>query len=686
MTIAKPAITILTATAFLAGASNTRADDLVSFEAESGARGSDISLNSGGTPVYISPLVNNASANPGSATRVVSYVLNFPSPGTYQLYARMRVGANGYDDDSMFFATSFGLKTPTLSSDWVLVNGLAGAGYSNAGEVVAGSGSAGNLVWKWLNLSQFTGHGGFTVTEGNLSQTFQIGTREDGLDLDKFLFGTIGTAFTVSNLDNGSLPTSNLNTNLFVGPDGITIHRFSATSDGLNLDGANPASGVTLVNGVLYGTTLNGGEQGAGALYTVSTDGTNFDAVSSFPGEPSVGNPSRNLTLSGGGFFGTSIAGGNNGVGAVFALATNGAASILRSFNAVSPHTATNSGGSSPNALLTLSGATLYGCAVAGGGNGHGTLFSITTNGSAFTVLHDFSRLDANTGSNLDGAQPSGGLVLSGGTLYGCASAGGLGGAGVVFSVDANGNNFTVLHHFDALDPLTLTNHGGAIPAAGLIADNGTLYGTTLGGGPGAAGVVFSLDTSGLGFTVLHSFAPADPLTGTNNGGAGPVAPLLLSSNGLYGTASAGGTGAAGTVFRVGLDGTDFMTLHDFLPLADSGTNSHGAYPVAGVLRLDNALYGTAFSGGPGASGTAFRIPIPAPPAVITNILKNGDGTVTLHFLGGPNSTNIIQAAATMASPTDWQDISTNVADANGEWQFSETGNNSNRFYRSYAH
>jgi hypothetical protein len=59
---------------------------------------------------------------------------------------------------------------------------------------------------------------------------------------------------------------------------------------------------------------------------------------------------------------------------------------------------------------------------------------------------------------------------------------------------------------------------------------------------------------------------------------------------------------------------------------------------------------------------------------------------VTLYFLGGPNSTNIIQAASDLASPPAWRNVSTNVADAGGGWQFGETNaTNSARFYRSYA-
>ncbi len=56
-------------------------------------------------------------------------------------------------------------------------------------------------MWKWVNLSQFTANAGFTVPLGNLGQTFQIGGRENGLDLDKFVFGATNYTYTVAQLD-----------------------------------------------------------------------------------------------------------------------------------------------------------------------------------------------------------------------------------------------------------------------------------------------------------------------------------------------------------------------------------------------------------------------------------------------------------------------------------------------------
>jgi glucuronoarabinoxylan endo-1,4-beta-xylanase len=81
---------------------------------------------------------------------------------------------------------------------------LGAAGFNNSTDVVTGGGTLGSGIWKWINLSQFTGQGGFTVNAGNLAQTFQIGARENGLDMDKFVFGTAGYTFTVANLDNGT--------------------------------------------------------------------------------------------------------------------------------------------------------------------------------------------------------------------------------------------------------------------------------------------------------------------------------------------------------------------------------------------------------------------------------------------------------------------------------------------------
>jgi uncharacterized repeat protein (TIGR03803 family) len=670
----------------LASTISVRAN-VVGFEAESGVIGSDFGVFSG-PPTYISILTDTTANNPGSAARVASYSITFPAAGTYQLYGRVRVGPGGASDDSFFYGNGFGVKSLGTDGDWILVNSINIGGFTNASDVVSGSGSAGISVWKWINLSDYTGTAGetpvsFTVATGNLTQTFQIGGRENGLDVDKLAFGTSGASFTVAELNKVS--PAGPPTNAFVGPDGIALHRFSPIINGINAEGGNPSAGLVWSSGVLCGTTLNGGLQGVGTVFYMSMDGSNFVASHSFNSSPDAGHPLGELSVAGNGFFGASFGGGSSGVGAVFVGQTNGTVSVIRNFSTVSEDNATNSGGASPTALLALSGGTLYGTTTAGGIGANGTVFSLNTNGTTLSVLHDFKVLDSQSGTNLDGALPWGGLILSGDTLYGTASAGGAGGSGVVFSVGTNGANFIILHSFTPMDTLTATNADGAMPVGGLVMSNSTFYGTTIAGGQGGRGTLFSLQTNGLGFTVLHHFSATDAATGTNTDGASPCAGLILSGTELLGTAASGGSGAAGTVFSLNLKTLQFTTLHSFTALADNGTNADGAFPVAPVLRLGNCLYGATFSGGPGAAGTVFSIPLAAPPAIITHVARNLDGSITLNFLGTPNSTNVVQAATSLMNLPAWQDVSTNVADVDGGWQFTSNTTASTQFFRSYA-
>jgi uncharacterized repeat protein (TIGR03803 family) len=115
----------------------------------------------------------------------------------------------------------------------------------------------------------------------------------------------------------------------------------------------------------------------------------------------------------------------------------------------------TNSDGAFLVSSLIISGNTLYGTANEGG-TGNGTIFAVNTNGTGFTNLHTFSAGGFNNDgfyfptTNSDGANPVGGLILSGNTLYGTASGGGTNDNGTVFAVNtngtANGTSFTNLY------------------------------------------------------------------------------------------------------------------------------------------------------------------------------------------------------------------------------------------------
>jgi uncharacterized repeat protein (TIGR03803 family) len=391
------------------------------------------------------------------------------------------------------------------------------------------------------------------------------------------------------------------------------LHTFTPASgsNATNSDGANPAAGLILSGHTLYGTAKYGGSWGWGTVFALTTDGSVFVTPYHFTGGNDGANPAAELTLSNGTLYGTASGGGSSGHGTVFAVNPEGSAfTNLHSFTApVSDSFGlyTNSDGAYPLVGLILSGNALYGAANAGGRSGHGTVFTVNTNGSGFATLHSFS-------SGSGAAYSSAGLILSGNTLYG-ANYGNLGN-GTVFAVNTDGTGFTNYYAF-TVGQLNgsgiLTNSDGANPHSKLILSGETLYGTAEHGGSAGNGTVFAVSTNGTDFTTLHSFAAgARNSFGlyTNSDGAFPSAGLILSGNNLYGTANAGGSSGNGTVFMLKTDGTGFTNLYSFgaTPRYPNNTNSDGANPAAGLILSGYTLYGTAAYGGSSGNGTVFSL------------------------------------------------------------------------------
>ncbi|MGA2903409.1 MAG: choice-of-anchor tandem repeat GloVer-containing protein, partial [Candidatus Korobacteraceae bacterium] len=162
-------------------------------------------------------------------------------------------------------------------------------------------------------------------------------------------------------------------------------------------------------------------------------------------------------------------------------------------------------------------------------------------------------------------------------------------------AIAAQAQTFQVIHTFSG-------GGDGGFPNAGLTPDGaGNFYGTTTGGGPHEAGVVFSLSHLGSGWVLspLHSF------TGGQNDGREPYSRAVIGPDGaLYGNTSAGGPSDGGTIYRLTpptsicrstLCSWTETVLHNFPdPL---GTD--GFYPY-GDLAFDQVgnIYGTASVGG----------------------------------------------------------------------------------------
>ena len=432
------------------------------------------------------------------------------------------------------------------------------------------------------------------------------------------------------------------------------LHSFTNSPDGYH-----PFGQLTLSGDVLYGTTTIGGTNSTtGIVYSVGTNGSNFNIAHTFENAvrqaPVYTNregsqPYPGLVLSGNKLFGHTAEGGTNGTGTVFSLSTDGV-----QFTVIHTFTPIVNGAEGADAIggLVLYGNRLYGTAVVGGTGANGTIFSLDTNGSNFTVLHAFSSGNPNTSTltNFDGANPRGTLLLLGETIFGTAQRGGTNTGGTVFSMSTNGSNFVVLHSFGA-------GSDGAGPSAALILSGNTLFGTTQNGGVGASGTVFSVGVDGSNYQILHAFHGASDGSLLNG-------PLTLCGTMLYGTTALNGPNGHGTVFYLSTNGSIFGTIHSF-------SGSDGAAPEGGGMILSgNMFYGTTYSGGSANGGTVFSLTVPC---LATTITQNPDASVTLNFAGAPNYTYLVQASTDLSSPTNWITISTNTPAADGTWQFTDT-------------
>jgi uncharacterized repeat protein (TIGR03803 family) len=222
-------------------------------------------------------------------------------------------------------------------------------------------------------------------------------------------------------------------------------------------------------------------------------------------------------------------------------------------------------------------------------------VFDLNTDGTGFTVLHDFTASANGTYSNSDGFFPESSLTFSGNTLYGGAQDGGSWANGTVFKVNTDGTGFMTLYSF----PASPNFYGGNL--TGLVLSGKTLYGTAYYDGTLHDGIVFALSTDGSGFTVLHTFNGLD--------GAEPEQPILADDT-LYGVANVSGPGGSGTIFSISLQVTPPQ-----LTLTPAASNVILTWPTNAT---DFTLQSTT-----NLVSTVWTTNLPAPLAV------NGQNTVT---------------------------------------------------------
>lgn len=380
-------------------------------------------------------------------------------------------------------------------------------------------------------------------------------------------------------------------------------------------DGANPVDAGALAidaNGNLYGTAQFGGACGLGTLFELSPNGSGGwteTVLRSFCGAGNGALPTGAPSVSGGDLsIDTPYGGDGTGHSWQGCCLPNQGDHFVDQF----PYECSSSIGCIP--FVSVEASHFIGVTFAGGANGRGVLFGLSTpvvNGQV--IDYPFCSLPGCA----DGANPAGVLAFDNQVnVYGMTRLGGASDQGVVYEcvMQSDGTcSETVLHSFaggtnDGAYPffagLTLTQ----ACSVGVLCSQ-TIWGTTPLGGAGAArggpgyGTVFDITTF-FGFSLVHSFNLLD--------GAYPYASLTNLNGTFYGTTSGGGFLRStccpprlhlgrGTIYSLTSSGT-LTTLHTF-------TGPDGALPYSGLVADSSGnLYGVTFEGGAYNAGVVYEI------------------------------------------------------------------------------
>jgi uncharacterized repeat protein (TIGR03803 family) len=196
-------------------------------------------------------------------------------------------------------------------------------------------------------------------------------------------------------------------------------------------DGNRPRSLLMDATGTIYGTASEGGANSEGVVFQLANSNGNWTetVLHSFGGDgDGTGSPYGALAKDpAGNLYGTTINGGEDGQGSVFELSpSNGgwSAATLYSFTG-------GADGENPEDGVSLASGALYGTTSRGGASGGGTVFELTNpNGTWMeTVLHSFS---GGSDGSLPYARP---IVDKSGTIFGTTVDGGKHARGVAYEI-----------------------------------------------------------------------------------------------------------------------------------------------------------------------------------------------------------------------------------------------------------
>lgn len=204
-----------------------------------------------------------------------------------------------------------------------------------------------------------------------------------------------------------------------------TLYSFGASAT----DGVNPQAGLARgTDGNYYGTTGGGGAYGYGTFFQYNPITAQTVLLYSFGGTSIDGQYPDQKPLQGtdGNFYGTTSAGGSNGVGIIYKIIPSSRTeSVFYTFQGGVTD------GATPSSRLKIGAdGNFYGLTFAGGYFDNGTFYQITPSG-IFRLLYSFAGVDSGEGELPDASL----LQDVNGIWWGTTVSGGTSGQGTIFSI-----------------------------------------------------------------------------------------------------------------------------------------------------------------------------------------------------------------------------------------------------------
>lgn len=226
--------------------------------------------------------------------------------------------------------------------------------------------------------------------------------------------------------------------NTLYGLDGVGIFRFDPSTG--SYTGLNAGYGNMIMqasNGLIYGVEPQNGANNYGYIYVFDTLLGTSTILHSFNGLDGKTPLGTLVEAPGGLLYGTTLGGGNNNNGVIFSFDPI-TSTFTKLYDLDQPG---NGDGSSPVAQLLYMNSKLYGTTRDSGAFNGGVLFCYDVALNTYTKLQDFNFIN--------GASPRSPLLLaSDGNIYGSTFAGGISNMGTLFRYIPATNTFSNIHNF----------------------------------------------------------------------------------------------------------------------------------------------------------------------------------------------------------------------------------------------